>query len=203
MTIAVCSFAIVPAAGHSRRMGQPKLLLPWRGVTLIEHVLRAWTSSQVTEVLVVARRDDAPLLEILNRRNVNVISPAVDPFDMKASVQLALRYIEKTFQAKPTDCWMLAPADLPGLSAELIDHLLASYDADSPCVHAPAVEGRRAHPVLFPWEMAAAVHALGEKEGVNSLLNAAAVRDLPWHDGAILHDIDTADDYRRLEGDPR
>jgi CTP:molybdopterin cytidylyltransferase MocA len=33
------TFAIIPAAGRSVRMGQPKLLLPWGQTTLLEHVL--------------------------------------------------------------------------------------------------------------------------------------------------------------------
>ena len=30
-------FAIIPAAGYSRRMGAPKLLLPFRNATVIDH----------------------------------------------------------------------------------------------------------------------------------------------------------------------
>ena len=35
------TFAVIPAAGRSQRMRQPKLLLPWNHGTLIEHVLGA------------------------------------------------------------------------------------------------------------------------------------------------------------------
>ena len=40
------SFAVVPAAGRSRRMGRPKLLLPWGESTIIQQVLGAWRASQ-------------------------------------------------------------------------------------------------------------------------------------------------------------
>lgn len=40
------AFAIVPAAGESRRMGGPaKLLLPLQGVPLIAHTLIAWQAA--------------------------------------------------------------------------------------------------------------------------------------------------------------
>lgn len=195
------SFAIVPAAGLSRRMGEPKLLLPWRGVTLLEHVLRVWQRSGVDEVIVVARADDEPLRAIAERMGVHVPIPEADPTDMKASVQLALTFIQQELSPSEQDSWLLAPADLPNLTSDVIDRLLAAYDPAGPAVHVPAIEGRRAHPVLFPWSLAAAVHALADDEGVNAALVNATVRELPWHDASILEDVDTADDYQRLRGE--
>src|SRR5690606_37389168 len=51
--LSVRSFAILPAAGQSRRMGAPKLLLPWGETTLIGEVIRSWKDSRVDQVLVV------------------------------------------------------------------------------------------------------------------------------------------------------
>ena len=58
------TFAIIPAAGRSQRMGQPKLLLPWRNSTIIEHVLAAWRASQVSHMLMVVHPADRQLAEI-------------------------------------------------------------------------------------------------------------------------------------------
>ncbi|HMP05911.1 MAG TPA: NTP transferase domain-containing protein, partial [Lacipirellulaceae bacterium] len=55
------SFAIVPAAGRSVRMGAPKLLLPVAGRPLIDHVLAAWSASRSTRIVVVVRGDDHAL----------------------------------------------------------------------------------------------------------------------------------------------
>ncbi|MEZ6078052.1 MAG: NTP transferase domain-containing protein [Pirellulaceae bacterium] len=70
------TFAIVPAAGRSRRMGQSKLLLPWRGTTVIEHVIEAWLRSRVTQVVVVARRDDLELTRRVARQPVVLVRPS-------------------------------------------------------------------------------------------------------------------------------
>jgi len=61
----VRAFAIVPAAGLSRRMGAPKLLLPWGSATVIEAVVARWRASPVERIVVVVRRDDQPLQERL------------------------------------------------------------------------------------------------------------------------------------------
>jgi molybdenum cofactor cytidylyltransferase len=45
--------AIILAAGQSRRMGQPKMLLPWGKLTVIEHVITTFLNAGVEEVLVI------------------------------------------------------------------------------------------------------------------------------------------------------
>ena len=54
---------IVPAAGHSRRMGQPKLLLPLGDRPVIARLVEAFDHPSVLDVLVVIRPDDAVLAE--------------------------------------------------------------------------------------------------------------------------------------------
>ncbi|MDH3425833.1 MAG: NTP transferase domain-containing protein, partial [Acidimicrobiia bacterium] len=44
---------VVLAAGSSTRMGKPKQLLPYRGTTILETVVRAAEASQLEEVVVV------------------------------------------------------------------------------------------------------------------------------------------------------
>lgn len=52
--------AVVLAAGESRRMGQPKMLLPWGGATVLEAVIRTLLAAPVSKVAVVlGHRADA------------------------------------------------------------------------------------------------------------------------------------------------
>ena len=69
------SFGIVPAAGHSRRMGQPKLKMPWGGLTVIEQVVAAWRRGGVDHVMAVVRADDAELARMCDQAGAIVVSP--------------------------------------------------------------------------------------------------------------------------------
>src|SRR5262245_54098447 len=112
------SYAIVPAAGVSARMGAPKLLLPLGGRTVIEHLLESWRASAVDRIVVVVRADDVRLLNVLSQSfgtTTDVLTASVPPPDMKASVQLALGHIRETYAPAPQDAWLVAPADLPRL----------------------------------------------------------------------------------------
>ena len=47
------TFALLPAAGKSARMGRPKLELPLGGRTVLERVLDTLHAAQIADVLVV------------------------------------------------------------------------------------------------------------------------------------------------------
>jgi molybdenum cofactor cytidylyltransferase len=195
----VDSYAIIPAAGVSRRMGRPKLLMPWGEGCVIDQVLQAWCGSQVSKVTMTVRADDEPLLQRAAQHDIDVVAVDPPPVDMKASVQRALEHIQGAYQPEVTAVWLLAPADMPGLSSQLIDHVLHSHQEAEPSIIAPQVDARKGHPVLFPWSLAAAVDQLASDVGIRELWNLHDGRTICWQDDRPLEDMDTWDDYQRLQ----
>ena len=45
--------AIILAAGQSKRMGQPKMLLPWGELTVIEHVITTFLNAGIEDMVVI------------------------------------------------------------------------------------------------------------------------------------------------------
>jgi len=193
------SYAIIPAAGRSLRMGARKLLMPWGASTVIEHVLGAWRASSVTRVVVVVCPGDDELRAVCARCGADVVVPEAAPAEMKASVRLALDFVQRRYGPEGSDVWLLAPADMPRLSSRVIEQLLQRHDPGDPRIIVPTRGERRGHPVLFPWSLAGDVNRLAENEGVNALLARFAVRTMECDDPGILDDVDTQDDYRRLQ----
>jgi molybdenum cofactor cytidylyltransferase len=181
-------------------MGQPKLLLPLNGKTVIEHVVAAWLASRVTHLVAVVRADDVELARLCVQSGSEVVRPDMPPAQMKDSVAQALLYIETRYSPQDDDAWLLAPADMPGLSPRVIDRLLGEHERGSrpKAILVPTSNGRRGHPVLFPWPLAGEVRGLAEDEGVNILLERHPVREIACDESALPADLDTPDDYRRL-----
>lgn len=215
------AFAIVPAAGKSRRMGQPKLSLPWDGSTVIAQLLRSWRLSRVERVVVVVRKGDEALIQRVrqaieqgtslpgadqdeantDRRPlaaVDLLLPEIDPPDMKDSVRQALDHIQRLYQPTVDDVWLLAPADVPTLSTAVINGLLAATRSPQSSILIPTAGGHRGHPALFPFRLAAAVAGLSEQEGVNAILRRAPVEEVELGAAALAPDFDTPDEYARL-----
>jgi molybdenum cofactor cytidylyltransferase len=200
-------FAIIPAAGSSQRMGRPKLLLPWQGATVIEHVLDAWRASQVTHRVLVVHPLDERLAELGRRCGATVIQPELAPPEMKASVRIALEHVARHFEPGEDDAWLLAPADMPTLTSTVIDRLIDAHRASVSAggkiprtIWAPVADGRRGHPVLFPWALAAEVNRLAAGEGINALCSRFPVGTVEARRAEILEDLDSPEDYDRLRG---
>jgi molybdenum cofactor cytidylyltransferase len=191
------SFAIVPAAGRSRRMGVPKLLLPWAEGTIIEAALAAWKAANVHHRIVVVHPADAGLAHVVRQAGGEVCLAPQPPPDMKASVRLGLEYAAQHWQAGEGDVWLLAPADIPAFSPQLVQTLLAAHAEHPELILVPMHAGHRGHPVLFPWRYAAEVARLPADAGVNRLLETFPVREIPSALPAA-EDIDTPEAYQRL-----
>lgn len=195
------SFAIVPAAGLSRRMGQDKLSLPWdHSRTVLGATLDGWAASGVGQILVVLRADQS---ELRDRHaevpRIHFVVTAAPPPEMKDSVRAALAYCRQKLAPDAGAAWLLAPADMPRLPSRVVDTLLAAHDPQAPAILKPSIQGRHGHPVLFPWQLADVVDRLPAHEGVNALSRNREVREIPCCDPAIFDDIDTREDYRRLQ----
>lgn len=190
-------------------MGRPKLLLPIAGQTLIRHVLAAWLASPVDAVFCVVRRDDDALageVAALGESRIVLVRPQIPPPDMKASIQAALSEIERNFQPDFTDAFLVAPADMPGLSAAVIGELLTQRACQPGRILVPTRSGRRGHPVLFPWPLAADVQALGAEEGLDAVVHRHPAVEivcdpLPLGSSDPFADLDTPEQYGRLAGE--
>jgi molybdenum cofactor cytidylyltransferase len=194
------SFAIIPAAGESRRMGRPKLLLPWGDRNVIETVIHAWQRSNVTHIIaVVAKDDDSPLAGTCRRTEIEVEEVSPRPVDMKASIAAGMARILLDHDPQTNDACLIAPADIPQLSVTVINALLAAHDPQRPQPISPVFEGRQGHPLLLPWPLAAEVAQLGPNEGVRTLLEGHPPRLLEVDDpDVVAPDLDTPETYRRL-----
>jgi molybdenum cofactor cytidylyltransferase len=195
------AFALIPAAGRSVRMGQPKLLVPVAGQPLICHALAAWQRGRVEQIVVVVRPDDVALAELVRAAGVEVVIPQFAPPDMKASIICGLAHIAATYQPNPNDCWLAAPADMPGLSSLFINRLLDRATSHPGQIFIPTIGGRRGHPVLLPWSLAGIVTQLAANEGLSNLIDRnsphlVACDDLAPDAQEPFADIDTPDDLR-------
>lgn len=197
------SFAIVPAAGHSVRMGEPKLLMPIDGKPLIQHTLAAWKQAGVTRTIVVVRPNDAPLVQLLRGDDVDVVVPPIAPSDMKASIRFGIEHIAARYQPEPGDSWLVAPADMPALSPAIICELLRVAADYSDRIGIPTLSGKHGHPVLLPWSLAAHVAMLAADEGLHALIERndplfVACDAFVTSEAPAFADIDTPGDLARF-----
>jgi molybdenum cofactor cytidylyltransferase len=194
-------FALIPAAGHSRRMGRPKLALPLGARTVLEHVLDALREAGVAESLVVLGPHVADLQPIaLAAGALSLLLPEETP-DMRATVERGLDWLEEQFRPAPVDSWLLVPADHPTLRAAVVRALdQALHSQRYASMFVPTYKGRRGHPTLLSWKHVAGFRVHPAGEGLNTYIrrHAEETAEVPVDEPSILWDLDTPSDYERL-----
>jgi molybdenum cofactor cytidylyltransferase len=199
------TFAVIPAAGQSRRMGRPKLLLPLGGRTVLEHVVGAFRAAGIERVLVITAPGAAELTACAAAAGAAVLTLAEETPDMRATLLHGLSWAEEHWNPAASDGWLLSPADHPALDAAVVRQLIAAAASDPlHSIFLPEFAGRRGHPVLLRWGHVSAVRQLAPGEGLNAYLRRQADQTalLPAASADVLVDLDTPEDYERLQQRP-
>ncbi|MBM3476939.1 MAG: nucleotidyltransferase family protein [Armatimonadetes bacterium] len=189
--------AIVLAAGHSRRMGTQKLLLPFGASTVIGHIVDQVLASEVAETYVVVGGDEAAIAEALGDRPVHLVRNPEPDAEMLTSVRCGLR-------AVPHDCRavVVVLGDQPGLSSELVDALIDAHFASGKGLVVPGHDGKRGHPLLLSIGYREQVLTEYDRVGLRGLLrdHAVDVLEVPAGSSAATSDMDHPEDYWRELG---
>jgi CTP:molybdopterin cytidylyltransferase MocA len=177
--------AILLAAGSSTRFGGEKLLAPWRGRLLYEHALDALLASPaVVETLVVVQRGFA--VPPARPRCRFVVNPDHEE-GMGASLRAGVR-------AAPADAdaYLVALADMPGITPTLIASLVACHAAAGRPIVVPVCGGHRGHPVMIGVGLREPLLAITGDVGAREIILAHPewVGEFETEDAAVLFDVD-------------
>jgi molybdenum cofactor cytidylyltransferase len=192
--------AIVPAAGFSRRMGRPKLSLPWAGRSILEHVVATLRASGVARVLVVVGPHVPELIPLARLAGADVHTLTEPTADMRATIERGFDWIEANLPVAPS-AWLLAPADHPLVEPRVVQQLMVSFrEQPAFSIFLPTYRGQRGHPVLLAWRHVTGIRRWKHDEGINSYIRhcAAECCEVPVISENVLSDLDTPEDYQRL-----
>jgi molybdenum cofactor cytidylyltransferase len=194
--------ALVPAAGTSARMGRPKLLFEFDGQSLIGLVVASLRRGGAEHVVVVAPPADSAegpaVASEARRAGADVVVPHTRPAEMRDSIELGL---ERLARHGTPQCILLTPGDYPGITAEVVARLLEHAASMPDRIVIPSHNGRRGHPIVLPWKIAAQVQFLPIGAGVNTLVaqHGDSVVEFDVSSPEIIADLDTPADLRQWE----
>jgi molybdenum cofactor cytidylyltransferase len=190
---------VVLGAGRSSRMGQPKLLLPWRQTTILGHLIEQWSDLGAAQIALV-RATDGDALEcerLRSRRSTDcIINPAPER-GMFSSVQSAALW--PGWKSDLTH-WIFALGDQPHLRTGTLAHLVAAAKSAPQAIHQPARRGRARHPVLLPqsaFQRLRSATTADFKQFLESCSEERRRIELP--DPGLDLDLDTPEDYQRAK----
>lgn len=187
--------AVVLAAGASRRMGIPKMLLPWGRVTVIEKVVATLLASSVFEPVIVTGRCADQIATVLKDYPVRIAhNPLYESTEMLDSLKIGLKMV-------PTeaDACLIVLGDQPQIEQYSINSLLAEYNRTRSLLIIPSYQHRRGHPWLVDKDFWPELLQLPASSNLRDFLDRHPVdiHYLDMNTPSILADLDTPEDYAR------
>jgi molybdenum cofactor cytidylyltransferase len=194
--------AVLPAAGASRRMGRPKLLLPFNGGPLVAGVVNALLGGGVEEIVLVTAPEDEDLRGWARRSG---IESAVNPDPgrgMLSSIREGIGALGGAAElARRGATLLVSPADLPNLQVETVIELLRRMRESGAPIAEPVFHGKRGHPLAIAPRLIPEIETLDLDVGLRQLRNRheAELLEVPVEDAGVVQDVDTPEEYERLQ----
>jgi molybdenum cofactor cytidylyltransferase len=189
--------AVVLAAGAGERMGEPKLLLPLRGTTILNVTIGAVEASCADRVVIVTGANaDSVENSIIAARATITRNPDYRRGNMSSFLTAA--------ESDPdADAFILVPGDLPDVRTEVIDDMADLWQAQAPWAAVTEYAERLAHPFLVSRAaVLVAAETSGDRVLGRMLVEAADDRVarlvVPF---AAPRDVNTPEDYQALVGE--
>ena len=189
--------AVVLAAGLSRRMGQPKMLLPWGGTTVLGQVLSTLRGTGVEEMIVVTggARElvEAEVMRLVETERIparTVFNPQHETGEMMSSIRTGLAAI-----GPEAEYALIALGDQPQLSAQSARRVVSAAKMPGSRLILPSFEMRRGHPWLVRRDLWPAL--ANAETGRAFLKQHEAEIFYVEADASILKDLDTPEDYQQ------
>ena len=186
--------AVLTAAGESTRMGRPKPLLTWCGLTLVEYQIASLTAGGASEVVVV-----------LGHRHEEV-APHVEGPGVRYVVNHGYRDGRSTSiragiaeTAADAEAIVLLGVDQPR-PPEIVAETVAAHLDRGAVITSPRRNGRGGHPIVFSPALRGELNDITEEEqGIRKVFRAhrGEVNEVEIDDPIIHLDLNTEEDYRR------
>lgn len=182
---------VVMAAGQSRRMGGvDKLLLPFKGQSLLEdRVEVALKTGKDVYVVLPSRTDFPDRWSAVKSLRATLVECADSYAGLGESLACAFRQIPNHYDAA-----LIFLADMPALTTDDLSEMTRAFQHDQP-LRATGQDGAIGHPVVIPQRMFLKMAKLSGDVGAQKILQREKTLQIQLSDNHACIDIDTPGDW--------
>ena len=183
----------VLAAGCSSRMGRNKLLLAWKGESLLERAVRVAVAAGLDPLVVVVGFEADRAAELLSGEPCRLVMNPAHELGMHSSVAAAANAV-----AQEAEALIVMLADMPLVTAAMLEMIQAEYLSSGSRLIVSRYGDIVAPPTLFDRSFLPRLQSIeggNVKALVERFWSDASVLD--WQP-SLLRDIDTRGDFEAL-----
>jgi molybdenum cofactor cytidylyltransferase len=191
--------ALILAAGLSKRMGKEnKMLLPYKGKTIIAATVDNIILSGITEIIIVTGFEREKVEAALSGIPVCFVHNRAYEDGMTTSIQRGVTVAEG-------DGYMICLADMlhiiPAEYTLLNNSFSLQFAVDPACIILPVYGDKNGNPVIFSKHYKADILQHKSMEGCKAIVqdNKEHLIKVQMPTDHVLMDLDYPDDYKKLE----
>ncbi|MDA9190099.1 molybdopterin-binding/glycosyltransferase family 2 protein [Alphaproteobacteria bacterium] len=191
---------VLLAAGSSRRMGdENKLLLKLAdGTPMVAWIAKTYLKSDINKLVVVTGFQQKEVRQALLGLDVQFVDNNQYLTGQASSVSRGIESL-----SEQTDSVLIALADMPFITPELINRLIKSHQLlPKPDIRItlPILNGRRANPVIWGRAFFDELQSISGDQGGRQILSAyiSAINGVNWDNQEVIEDIDLPEDIKKL-----
>lgn len=184
--------AIILAAGQSKRMGQPKMLMPWGKSTVLQTVIATLQASGVNDVLVVTGGARTQVESLVGKSVQTIFNEGYADGEMLSSIQVGLA--AKMREARAA---LICLGDQPQVQERSVRRVRDAFLKNNSSIVVPSFQMRRGHPWLIARPLWDELLRMKSPHTPRDFLKAHekeieyVIVDSP----SVIEDLDTPDDY--------
>lgn len=185
--------AIILAAGESKRMGQPKMLLPWGNMSLLGKVILTFQEAGIEDILVITGGAHEAVEEIVKQFKArSKFNAGFSSGGMMSSLQVGL-----AAQKRQTRASLIALGDQPQVQAGTVQLICDTFQSQRSKLIVPSFHMRRGHPWLVERSLWSELLKMSPDLSPRDFLNGHAdeIKYIPVDTPSILADLDTPEQY--------
>ncbi len=157
---------IIPAAGASQRLRQPKQLIQYKGNTLIQNTVNCALSLKPCEVIVVTGANSRAVRQAVPQSPVNWVHNTDWSIGMGGSIALGASSVNMSSAGL-----LILLCDQWQIQAQDLSNLVTAWRLDPKRIFCARANDYRGPPVIFPAAVIGELQSLEGKNGARSILD--------------------------------
>jgi len=189
--------AVILAAGESKRMGQPKMLMSWGHTTVLGRVIEVLQKSEIEDILVVTGGAKEEVEKIAANYGLRIAhNEEFASGEMLSSIQRGI-----AAQLPQAQAALICLGDQPQVREGSVRLVCETFRKTESGLVVPSFQMRRGHPWLVARPLWDELLEMKPPQTPRDLLNAHAneieyaVVDTP----SVIEDLDTPEDYLKFK----
>ncbi|MDP1714088.1 MAG: nucleotidyltransferase family protein [Anaerolineales bacterium] len=184
--------AVILAAGESKRMGEPKMLMPWGRSTVLQTVISTFQSAGIKDILVVTGGAHQQVEALIGKTVQTVFNENYVTGEMLSSIQLGL-----SVKMREASAALICLGDQPQVEERSVRSICDAFLETKSQIVVPSYQKQRGHPWLVAQPLWGELLAMKPPKTARDFLkkHARKIHYVNLNTPNVIADLDTPEDY--------